>query len=172
MSLLTSGQNQSVLATLPEEQRYRVDKPNSRPRTAVLIGLDPMTRDLVETLVAERPDRRRAFDVSPRPLADATAVPSWLAALTAKTAALTEAITEANIVIVIAAAGSDAQAAAVIGDACRARGVRMTALVVNAKQHNDQEVAATLAQLRPLAAMVVVAGDDVYVADMLQALQA
>lgn len=172
MSLPNAGFSESVLATRATEQRYRVATPNSKPRAAVLVGLDAAARELVATLVAERPDRRRAFDLAPGDLAGSSDMSAWLADLSAHTTELTSVIAAANIVVVVASAGADAQAAATIGDACRAKGVRMTALVVNAKRHSDAEVAATLAQMRPTAAMVVVAGDDVYVADMLQALQA
>jgi hypothetical protein len=164
--------SQSVLATRPEEQRFRIDKPNSRPRDSLLIGLDRSSRDLVAGLVDERPERRHSFDLGHDELHNGSEVSSWLAAVSAKTKALSDALEGKNLVVVIASAGADAQAAAIIGDVCKARGVRMTALVVNAKLHSDPEVAATLAQLRPPAAMVVVAGDHIYVADMLDALQA
>lgn len=164
--------SQSVSATRADQQRFRIDRPNSKPRAAVLIGLDRASRDLVEALVAERPDRRTSVDLSHEGFDGATAVSSWLSALTEKTAALTETLAAANLVVVIASAGADAQAAATVGDVCRARGIRMTALVINAGSHSDSEVAATLSQLRPSAAMVVVADNDIYVADMLQALQA
>jgi hypothetical protein len=164
--------SQCFLATRCEEQRFRIDKPNSLPRNSLLIGLDRSSRALIAGLVDERPERRRSFDLSPDELRDGSEVSSWLAAVSAKTKALSDALEGTNLVVVIASAGADAQAAAVIGDVCRAHGVRMTGLVVNAKQHSDGEVAATLAQLRPAAAMVVVAGDDIYVAEMLYALQA
>jgi len=171
MNTSTFAMSQSVLATRPEEQRFRIDKPNSRPRDSLLIGLDRSSRDLIAGLVDERPERRHSFDLSHDEPHDRSEVASWLAAVSAKTKALSDALEGKNLVVVIASAGADAQAAAIIGDVCKAHGVQMTALVVNAKQHSD-EVAATLAQLRPSAAMVVVAGDDIYVADMLKALQA
>jgi hypothetical protein len=169
--------SQSVLATRPEEQRFRIDKPNSRPRDSLLIGLDRSSRDLVAGLVEERPERRHSFDLGQdEPGQDephnGSEVSSWLAAVSAKTKALSDALDGKNLVVVIASAGADAQAAAIIGDVCKAHGVRMTGLVVDAKLHSDPELAATLAQLRPPAAMVVVARDHIYVADMLDALQA
>jgi hypothetical protein len=172
MTTSTFATSQSVLATRPEEQRFRIDRPNSRPRNSLLIGLDQSSRELIAGLVQQRPERRHAFELSHDELHDAPKVSSWLASASAKTKALSDALEGTHLVVVIAAAGADAQAAAIIGDACKAHGVRMTALVVNARQHSDDEVAATLAQLRPSAAMVVVAADDIYVADMLQALQA
>lgn len=163
--------SESSSATTAQEQRFRVDKPNSMPRAAMLIGLDPASRQLVDGLVAARPERRRSFDLGCDGL-DAGALAEWLAALPARTQALTDAIDDANIVVVVAAAGIEAEAASLVGDACRTRGVRMTALVVNADRQDDAQVAFTLARLRPGAAMVVVAGNDAYVEDMLSALQA
>ena len=162
--------SQSTGATTAREQRFRIDKPNSRPRAAMLIGLDPASRQLVDGLVAARPERRRSFDLGCDGL-DAGALTEWLAALPARTQALTDAIDDANIVVVVAAAGIEAEAASLVSDACRTRGVRMTALVV-ADGQDDAQVALTLAWLRPGAAMVVVAGNDAYVEDMLSALQA
>jgi hypothetical protein len=172
MATSTFVVSQSVLATRPEEQRFRIDKPNSRPRDSLLIGLDRSSRDLIAGLVEQRPERRHAFDLGHDEPHDRSEVSSWLAAVSAKTKALGDALGGKNLVVVIASAGTDAQAAAIIGDVCKAQGVQMTALVVNSRQHSDGEVAVTLAQLRPSAAMVVVAGDDIYVADMLEALQA
>ena len=164
--------SQSVLATRPGEQRFRIEKPNSRPHDSLLIGLDQSSRDLIAGLVSERPERRHSFDLSHDEPDGKSEVPSWLAAVSARTKALSDALEGKNLVVVIASAGADAQAAAIIGDMCKANGVQMTALVINAEQHSDGEVAATLAQLRPSAAMVVVAADDIYVADMLRALRA
>ena len=163
---------QSVAATTAQEQRFRVATPNSQPRAAMLIGLDPASRRLVDILVAARPDRRRSFDLDCEGLAGGAATAHWLAALPVRTRALTDAIDAANIVIVVAAAGIQAEAASVVADACRARGVGMTALVVNADGQSDAQIAVTLSHLRSGAAMVVVAGDDAYVDDMLSALQA
>ncbi len=162
--------SESSSATTAQEQRFRVDKPNSMPRAAMLIGLDPASRRLVDGLAAARPERRRSFDLGCDGL-DAGALAEWLAALPARTQALTDAIDDANIVVVVAAAGIEAEAASLVSDACRTRGVRMTALVV-ADGQDDAQVALTLARLRPGAAMVVVAGNDAYVEDMLSALQA
>ena len=163
---------ESVAATTAREQRYRVGTPNSTPRTAMLIGLDAASARLVERLVAARPDRRRSFDVGSEGLADAASMAQWAGALPDRTRALAEAIALVNIVVVVACAGFSADAAAIVAESCRTHGVRMTALVVNARGQTDAQVAMTLAHLRPSAAMVVVADDDAYVDDMLDALQA
>ena len=159
---------ESIAAKPADERRYRIAKPNSQPRTAMLIGLDPSSRHLIGQLVAAAPDRRRSFVLE----SPAEAMEQWLASLPYQTRALTDAIDAVNIVVVIAVAGIPAESASVVAEACRARGIRMTALVVNAHGRSDADVAVTLAHLRPGAAMVVVAEDDAYVADMLNALQA
>ena len=66
----------------------------------------------------------------------------------------------------------NAEAAALIGEACSLRRVSTTGLIVGSTGKTDAELARTLAQLRPWSLMLVIAGDDQYVEDMLVALRA
>jgi len=59
----------------------------------------------------------------------------------------------------------------VIGNACLVRGKRASGLVRVAGDHAG-ELSRTLLSLRPYAAMLVVAGGDDYIAEMLTALRA
>jgi len=167
-----SEPGQSVLATRQDQQRFRMAAPNSRPRDAVLVGLDPAACDLAVRLAAERPERRRAFDLSHEQMRSVLDVQFWLTAAAARTSALSEAVGEANLVVVIASAGTNAQGLPIVADICRARGKWITAVVVGARTQDETSIASTLAQLRPSAAMVVVADRDFYLSDMLLALQA
>jgi hypothetical protein len=74
-------------------------------------------------------------------------------------------------VIMMAAAGGPADGAATIGRACSLRRVTTTALIVGTGGVPDRELAKTLATLRPWSLMVVIAGSDDYVADMMTALR-
>ena len=64
------------------------------------------------------------------------------------------------------------QAAAVIAEACGARKVMTTALIIESETKTDEELSKTLASLRPHASMLVIADNDDYIEAMLAALRA
>jgi hypothetical protein len=68
--------------------------------------------------------------------------------------------------------GTSAQAAAVIGEACAARKVMTTALIIGSEERSDEDLSRTLAALRPYASMLVIATGDEYIEEMLAALRA
>lgn len=78
----------------------------------------------------------------------------------------------ADLVVMIAAPGGSAQAAAIVGEACSLKRVTTTALIVGAFSSTEQALATTLAQIRPWSLMVVIASADDYIEDMLVALRA
>ena len=117
--------------------------------------------------MASQPDRRRALALS-QDVADE----DWIAQLQARAQTLLDDAARADLVVMIATAGADAQAGALFGEACRLRGVPVTALVIAAPDTPDAALSRTLAPLRPMASMVVVAQGADYVDDMLHALRA
>ena len=82
-------------------------------------------------------------------------------------AVLVRDVTSADVVVMVAAAGSDAHAAAIIGQACSDARVMTTAIVIRAAASSDAALSKTLAQVRPWSLMVVVASDHAYVDDLL-----
>ena len=72
----------------------------------------------------------------------------------------------------VSSAGTPAQAAAVIGEACAAHKVMTTALVIGSEHASDEVLSKTLASLRPYASMLVIAAGDAYIDEMLAALRA
>jgi hypothetical protein len=81
-------------------------------------------------------------------------------------------VSTADLIVMVAAAGGHADAAAAIGRASSDRRVMTTALIIETATASDAELARTLAQVRPWSLMVVMADADEYIADMLQALRA
>jgi hypothetical protein len=79
-----------------------------------------------------------------------------------------EEIASADLVVMTTAAGSDAAAAAVIGESCSERRVPTATLVVRTPASTDDALSKTLAQVRPWSLMVVVAGDESYLDDLLK----
>ena len=77
----------------------------------------------------------------------------------------------ADLVVMIVAAGNDAHAAAIIGEACSARRVMTHTIIVRAAAVSDAALSKTLSQVRPWSLMVVVANNDDYVEDILRSLR-
>ena len=99
---------------------------------------------------------------------------SWNQAtfLNASAPNLPDTIASADLVVMVATAGTDVPAAPLIGAACSARRVVTTALVTDAESASEEALSRTLAQLRPWSLMVVVANADQYIEDVLSALRA
>jgi hypothetical protein len=81
---------------------------------------------------------------------------------------LVHEVPNADLVMMITPAGTDARAAAVIGDACSRAQVMTMALVVRDAETTDEALSNTLAQVRPWSLMVVVASDEGYADDILR----
>jgi hypothetical protein len=72
----------------------------------------------------------------------------------------------------VATAGENAAAAAIISEACSVKHVMTTALILGSATSSDDTMSKMLAQLRPHAMMLVIASADEYIKDMLTALRA
>jgi hypothetical protein len=86
-------------------------------------------------------------------------------------ARLVAEVDSADLVVMIVAAGNDAHAAAIIGEACSARRVMTHTVIVRAAAVSDAALSKTLSQVRPWSLMVVVANEDDYVEDILRSLR-
>jgi hypothetical protein len=168
--------SESARASSAAESRYRIDAPNSRPRAVKVVALDRPSEVLAERLEQEPWDgatflTASAFSAGPR--ADAAfSMQAWLSDLSGRTRHLLQEIEGADQVVMIAAAGESVPAAGIVGEACSLKRVATTALIIGGDAASDEALSRSLAQLRPWALMVVVAGSDAYVPDMLRALRA
>jgi hypothetical protein len=97
---------------------------------------------------------------------------AWLGDLAGRTKALVDEVASADLVVMVSSAGTGAQAAAVIGEACAMRKVMTMALIIGSEQRSNEELSQTLAALRPYASMLVIANGDEYIEEMLAALRA
>ena len=169
--------SESARATTAKEAAYRIDAPNSRARAAKLIALDEKSARVVELLAGA--GHQRMVLASPLPIetrgtgrgATVDSLKEWLAGFAARIRTLIDELDPADLVVLVATAGEDAHLAGVIGDACRARGVPMTVLVIDAETASEDALSASLRSLRPYASMLVVARGHDYVDDMLAALR-
>lgn len=158
------------------EARYRVEAPNSQPRAVKVIALDSASEPVVKRL-AQLPWNRAsfltasAFACTPAQ-GEAFSMPGWLSDLAGRTKDLIDEIASADLVVMIATAGENARVGSLIGEACSARRVMTTGLVLGTAGASDEELSKTLGQLRPHSMMLVAAGDEDYIEDMLVALRA
>jgi len=166
--------SESARMSSAAEARFRVDYPNSKPRAVKVVALDAASQRVVKRL-AERSWHRATFFTSikfegaPR---SGESWAAWLSDLAGRTKALIEEVSGADLVVMVSSAGTSAQAAAVIGEACSARKVMTMALIIGGEQQSDEELSKTLATLRPYASMLVVASSEDYIEEMLSALRA
>ena len=167
-------ESESTRMSSAAEARYRIDAPNSQPRAVKVIALDRPSERVVKDLATRRWNRASFFTASafgdvPR---KGESFAGWLSDLAGRTKNLVEEIDGADLVVMVAAAGHDAPAASIIGEACSLKRVTTTALVIGGLSVPDEVLSRTLAQLRPWALMLVIASAEDYVADMLAALRA
>jgi hypothetical protein len=168
--------SESARMTTATAARYRIDDPNSRPRAVKVIALDAPSEMVVQRL-AQRTWQRAAFftslkfDGAPRS-GENWSMKAWLKDLAGRTKDLMDEVSSADLIVMVASAGADAEAATVIAEACVARKVMTTALIIGSDSKSDEELSRTLARLRPYAAMLVIANSDEYIEAMLVALRA
>ena len=157
--------SESARMSSATEARYRIQAPNATPRAITVIALDARSEAVV---------RRSANG----PWSHATCLTAsanldgCLSDLAGRSKDLMDEVERADLVVMVATPGGHAEAASIIGQACRLERVTTTALVVGATSASDEAVSDTLGQVRPWALMVVIANPDDYIDDMLVALRA
>ena len=165
--------SQCARATTAAEAKFRIDAPNSQPRNVKVIALDAPSERVAKQLAGRAWSRAAFFTASAFAPRNAHRFsPGWLTDLAGRTKNLIDEIASADLVVMIAAAGESAHAAAIIGEACSVSHVMTTALILGSENTADEALSKSLAQLRPYALMVVVANGDEYIEDMLTALRA
>jgi hypothetical protein len=167
-------ESESARMSSAAETKFRIAAPNSRPRAVKVIALDAPSERVVKELAQESWQGATFLTASAFAAASAgSAPPSERFSLGAgRTKNLVEEIASADLVVMVASAGQNAAAAAIIGEACNLRHVMTTALVLGTASTGDEELSKMLAQLRPHAMMLVISSADEYIRDMLTALRA
>jgi hypothetical protein len=173
-------QSESARMSSAAEAKFRIEAPNSRPRAVKVIALDAPSERAVKELARDRWQGATFLTASAFASASAAGAPArepfslggWLNDLAGRTKNLVEEIAAADLVVMVASAGENAGAAAIIGEACNLRHVMTTALVLGTASSSDDELSKMLAQLRPHAMMLVISSADEYIRDMLTALRA
>ncbi len=158
------------------QAKFRIDRPNSQARAVKVIALDPPSERVVKELAQGQWQRASfltatAFSGAPR-RGEPFSMNGWLNDLAGRTKDLVDEVNSADLVVMVATAGENAAAAAIIGEACSVKHVMTTALILGSAVSSDDVLSKMLAQLRPHAMMLVIASADEYIKDMLTALRA
>ncbi|MGA9008559.1 MAG: hypothetical protein WB495_17190 [Xanthobacteraceae bacterium] len=158
------------------QAKFRIAAPNSRPRAVKVIALDPPAERVVKEL-AQAPWQgatfltATAFSGAPQQ-GQPFSMTGWLNDLAGRTKDLVDEVNSADLVVMVATAGQNAAAAAIISEACSVKHVMTTALILGSATSSDDTMSKMLPQLRPHAMMLVIASADEYIKDMLTALRA
>jgi hypothetical protein len=134
--------SESARMTTAAEARFRVDYPNSQPRAVKVVALDPPSERVVKRL-AEGPWQRAAFFTAPNfggapRSGENWSMTAWLSDLAGRTKDLIDEVASADLVVMVASAGTSAEAAAVIAEACAVRKVMTTALIISSQTTSDE----------------------------------
>ncbi len=155
--------------TTLEEARFRINDPNSAPRRIKIIALDQPAERVVRRLAAGK------WNSATFMTAVKTGTPAakdWLADLAGHALDLLDQISAADHVVTVSTAGENAEDAAILAEACMARRIMLTALVIDPAGVPEAQLLHTVAALRAHASMLVVAKGEEYVEAMLAALRA
>jgi hypothetical protein len=169
-------QSESARMASAAEARFRIDAPNSKPRAVKIIALDRQSDRVVKRLAQGTWNQASFFTASafagaPKPAGNFS-MTGWLSDVAGRTTDLVNEVNSADLVVMVATAGENASAAAIIGEACSVRRVNTTGLIIGGAGASDEALSKTLAQLRPWSLMLVIASADDYIEDMLAALRA
>ena len=169
-------QSESARMASAAEARFRIDAPNSKPRAVKIIALDRQSDRVVKRLAEGKWNQASFFTASAfagAPKAgESFSMTGWLSDLAGRTTDLLNEVDTADLVVMVATAGENASAAAIIGEACSLKRVNTTGLIIGGSNASDEALSKTLAQLRPWSLMLVIASADDYIEDMLAALRA
>ena len=173
-------QSESARMSSAAEAKFRIDRPNSQPRAVKVIALDTQSERIVKELAQAQWQRASfltasSFSGAPRrgePFSEPFSLGGWLNDLAGRTKDLVDEVNSADLVVMVATAGENVAAAAIIGEACSVKHVMTTALILGGASSSDETISKMLAQLRPHVMMLVISSADEYIKDMLTALRA
>ncbi len=169
--------SESARMSSAAEARFRINRPNSKPRAVKVIALDSQSEHIVKDLAQSQQWQAATFLTASSfsgapPKSEKFSMGGWLADLAGRTKNLVDEVNSADLVVMVATAGQSAAAAAIIGEACNIRHVMTTALILGGNGSSDETISKMLAQLRPHVMMLVISSADEYIKDMLTALRA
>ena len=154
------GPSACLNATTAKEASYRIDYPLAAARNTRVLALDPGAEPIVRQASELVWGQARFYSVS-----DPGHV---LVTMTGTSVVLAEALEGSNTVIMVSTDGSNGDAVATIGAACRVRGIMTAGLVVTPGTLTSE----ALSHLRPHARILLVPAEDDDLVELLRATRA
>jgi hypothetical protein len=159
-----------------DEVRFRLQSSNSEPRLIKVIALDIPSEEALRRLAKRSWNQATFLSASTFEVKlgneSGGSREAWLTDLAGHSKSLKEEVDAADLIIMVVAAGGNAQAAKVIGSECSLRRVNTASFMFGTISVSDGAISKTLVQLRPWSLMVVIADASDYIEDMLVALRA
>src|SRR3984885_1491513 len=169
-------ESESARMASAAQAKFRIERPNSQARAVKVIALDAPSERVVKELARSQWQRASFLTATAfsgrQKKGEPFSMNGWLNDLAGRTKDLVDEVNAADLVVMVATAGENAAAAAIIGEACSVKHVMTTALILGSASSSDEVLSKTLAELRPPAMMLVIASADEYIKDMLTALRA
>src|SRR6202451_4216083 len=168
--------SESARMTTAAEAKFRINSPNSQPRAVKVIALDARSERVVKELAQAQ--WQRASFLTAAAFAGAPArgerfsMGGWLNDLAGRTKDLVDEVNSADLVVMVATAGENVAAAAIIGEACSVKHVMTTALILGGASSSDETISKMLPQLRPHVMMLVISTHHQYIKELITALRA
>lgn len=154
--------NSCARAATAAEAKFRLSYPLALSRAARVIGLDQDATNTVWS-VAKRPwQRARFYGVTSSDAADLE-----LKTAEGEFAPLAGELAGVDSVVMAAASGDGAAAAATIGAECKSRGIMTAGVVLT----SDDQAKEALIALRPYAQILIVPADDDDLTELLRAIR-
>jgi hypothetical protein len=156
-------------AATAAEARFRVDYPNSTTRASRIVALDDEAASVLGRISGLGWSGAHFLTYKTTTSGGNGSQPeAILQSSDGSETRLSDELNGADVAVMIATADREAEAAAIIGQACALRGIMTAGLVVGKRNGTQDAVTA----LRPYAAVLVVAADEDFVPEMLTALRA
>lgn len=159
MSVL-AGVSACARAATAEEAAFRIDYPLAAARNTRIVALDPEAERIVRA-TAELTWAQAKFYAASDPGLE-------LVTMAGERVQLADEIAESNTVVLVSTDGSNAEAVATIGAACKVRGIMTAGLVIAEAQRTHD----ALATLRPYARILLVPAEEDDLVELLRATRA
>lgn len=163
--------NSCAKAATAAEARFRIDGPDPAPRVTRVVALDEGAAAVVRRAAGQPWGGAHFLTYVPgAPVVHGNGGQPEivLRAVDGSPARLSEELTGADMIVMVATADAGAEAASAIGESCTRRGIMTTGLVLG----EGRDVAGAVSALRAHARVLLVSGDDDDVSEVLTALRA
>jgi hypothetical protein len=131
----------------PAEARYRIDAPSSKPKRVKVIALDRPSEAVVKHL-AQKWWNGATFSTASAfagaPPAGSFSMQGWLSDLASRTKDLIDEVDTGDLVVMVATAGENPLAAALIGEACSLKRITTTGLILGGASACDEMLSKAL----------------------------